>query len=293
MPKTQIAIDSLQSWVGREQRSVDALNPFPARALATALDRAELSGEGGALPALWHWLYFIETPRGDGTGPDGHPLKGGFLPPIPLARRMWAAGRVQVHRPLRLGVPAEKVTTIGAIDLKQGRTGVLVFVALTHSLQQEGDTCVREEQQLVYRDTPQALSTSNEPAQPTSDTGPADWSVAARIDPVLLFRFSALTYNGHRIHYDRDYATRVEHYPGLVVHGPLLAILLLEQLSHHVPDQAVADFRFRALRPTFEGVDVRLCGRREGSDAILWTSGRDGVGITATAQLARRHVILD
>jgi 3-methylfumaryl-CoA hydratase len=167
-----------------------------------------------------------------------------------------------------------------------------VFVALNHSLQQEGDTCIREEQQLVYRDTPKA-PTFNEPAQPTQATGPADWTVAARVDPVLLFRFSALTYNGHRIHYDRDYATRVEHYPGLVVHGPLLAVLLLEHLSHHVPDQAVADFRFRALRPAFEGDDVRLCGRREGSDAILWTIGRDGVGMTATAQLARPHAIAD
>lgn len=283
-----IDVDFLRSWEGREQRLIDELNPFPCRALAAALNRKEVPAGGDALPTLWHWLYFLETPRADATGADGHPLKGGFLPPVALARRMWAAGRLEVNQPLLLGFVAEKITRIRSVELKQGRAGPLVFVTLDHSVYQQRKLRISEEQQLVYRDLPAAAKAC--PDEPTAAPERPHWSNAWNIDPVLLFRFSALTYNAHRIHYDLNYATSVEHYPGLVVHGPLLAILLAEQLLRECPERRIAEFSFRGIRPTLQGQSVRVCGRSDGSTASLWSLGDgDRVGMTATVRLCTNH----
>jgi 3-methylfumaryl-CoA hydratase len=277
-----IDVEFLKSWEGREQSLIDELNPFPCRALAAALDRDDLMRSGDTLPTLWHWLYFLEAPRADGTGLDGHPNRGGFLPPVALARRMWAGGRVEVHDPLILGVSAEKVTRIRSIEVKQGRSGILVFVTLDHCVYQEGKLRIQEEQQIVYRDISAVKSGVDEAAP--SDGG-AQWTTVWKIDPVLLFRFSALTYNAHRIHYDRDYATSAEYYPGLVVHGPLLAILLAEQCLHEYPERRIAEFSFRGVRPTFQGESVRLCGHSDGATASLWSVGDgDRVGMTAVVK---------
>ena len=275
-------VEAMQSAIGRVRRLTDLLNPFPARAFAAALDQAVLPAVGDALPPSWHWLYFLETPSGRDSDVDGHPRRGSFLPPIPLPRRMWAAGALNILQPLRLGTEAEKLSTIQSIDIKEGRTGTLVFVNLVHELRQCGKVCIREDQSLVYRAMP---SDSTLPPGERSESV-ADWSQVLTPDPVLLFRYSALTYNAHRIHYDRDYATHVEHYPGLVVHGPLLASLLLDRLLREIPGVVVGQFRFRAIRPTFDRGVVRLCGRRDGSEVKLWTADESEVlGMSATALL--------
>lgn len=280
-------IEYLQTWVGREQRAVDSLPLFPARALAAALDHAELLQAGDALPPCWHWLYFLETPAASATGSDGHPLKGGFLPPVPLPRRMWAAGAIDIKQPLRLGVPAEKISTVRSVEMKSGRSGTLIFVTLEHRLLQNDQLCISEEQNLVYREAP------CEPMpQPPGEPAPmaADWSRTLQPDPVLLFRYSALTYNSHRIHYDRDYAVREEFYPGLVVHGPLLATLLLDLVAREHPSQCVTSFRFRAQRPAFDFNPLLLCGRCDGDNIQLWSADQDNfIGMSATAVLGDRQ----
>lgn len=278
-----IDIDHLRQWVGRSETREQYLDPFQARALAGLLDRADLPSEGDALPLPWHWLYFLDTPSRAGTGVDGHPQRGGFLPPVPLPRRMWAAGEITLHQPLRLGSVARKTSTVRSVDLKQGKAGALVFVTVAHELEQDGRPCLSELQHIVYREAPSAPT-----LLPTGEQAPSDhdWTRTVIPDPVMLFRFSALTYNGHRIHYDRDYATREEFYPALVVHGPLLATLLLDLLAREgnakLPTQY---FRFRAQRPAFDTEHLRLYGRATAEGAALWTADPAGmVGMTALAR---------
>jgi 3-methylfumaryl-CoA hydratase len=278
-----IDIDHLKRWIGREQWASEVLSPFPARALAAMLDHARLPEGGEPLPPAWHWLYFLQTPSAAETGDDGHPLKGGFLPLVPLPRRMWAAGSFDLIRPLRLGLPAEKISMIRSVELKRGSTGTLVFVKLEHELRQEGSLCLREEQDLVYREMPVTAV-----PLPPGDPSPAVPERLRRIEvnPVLLFRFSALTYNAHRIHYDREYATRTEFYPGLVVHAPLLAILVLDLAVQMKPGIPITQFRFRAVRPTIDVGPIHLGGKCEGSEMTLWSSDHENfVGLRATALL--------
>jgi 3-methylfumaryl-CoA hydratase len=272
------------AWIGREQRLTQTLNPFPARALAALLDHDRLPEAGDALPTAWHWLYFLDTPSTAVTGQDGHPDKGGFMPPIPLPRRMWAAGALELSAPLRVGEPAERVSTIRAVEHKQGKSGELYFVTINHDIHQHGRLCLHEEQTLVYR----AMPTTQGPLPP-GETAPvaAAWSRTVNVDPVTLFRFSALTYNAHRIHYDRAYATGIEGYPGLVVHGPLLVVLLLDLLRACKPEPPIKSLRFRAVRPTFDGAPFSLHGRHESSRVTLWSAdGDDYVGMSATVTLA-------
>lgn len=277
-----IDIDHLRQWVGRSETHEQHLDPFPARALAGLLDRADVPCEGDVLPLPWHWLYFLDAPSREGTGVDGHPKRGGFLPPVPLPRRMWAAGELTLHEPLRLGCVARKTSTVRSVDLKQGRAGPLVFVTVAHDLEQDGRRCISELQHIVYRDAP----TGPVPLLP-GEPAPVDgeWTRTVSPDPVMLFRFSALTYNGHRIHYDRDYATREEFYPALVVHGPLLATLLLDLLAREGQAKSPpAHFSFRALRPAFDTDRLCLFGRATPERVALWTTDATGmVGMTASA----------
>lgn len=278
-----IDIDHLKTWVGRERRTSEVLSLFPARALAAMLDHGRLPEDGEPLPPAWHWLYFLETSNAADTGCDGHPLKGGFLPPVLLPRRMWAAGSFDWIRPLRLGLLAEKISMISSVERKHGSTGTLVFVTLEHELRQQGSLCLREEQNLVYRDMPVTAV-----PLPRGDPAPADPERvrSIEVDPVFLFRFSALTYNAHRIHYDRDYATHTEFYPGLVVHAPLLAILVLDLAVQMRPGIPITQFRFRAIRPTIDLGPIQLGGKCEGSEMTLWSSDHENlVGLKATAVL--------
>jgi 3-methylfumaryl-CoA hydratase len=282
---SRIDIEHLQGWIGKERVRHDHLDPFKAQALAAALDRAEQPLAGDALSAAWQWLYFVETPRASQTGNDGHPRTGDFLPPVPLPRRMWAAGKFVIEQPLRLGEPAEQRSVVRSVELKEGKSGALVFVTVEHRTLQNGHLCLLEEQNLVYRDMPIAAAPLP-PGEPAPVLLEGDFSAQLQPDPVLLFRYSALTYNGHRIHYDRDYATREEHYPALVVHGPLLATLLAEQAARHFPAARIREFQFRATRPSFDTDALTLCARRDGSTLKLWTVTHEGfVGMSATATL--------
>jgi len=270
---TDIDIAHLQKWVGKQETKEDDLSLFPAQALAAALNNTTLPNKGDALPAFWEWLYFLATPLSSATGSDGHPDKGGFLPPVPLPRRMWAAGEVECFKPLLIGQTASRLSTIESVELKSGSTGTLVFVNVRHEISQAGELCISQVQNIVYREQPSA-NAPLPPAKPAPSEH--DFLTSITPDPVLLFRYSALTYNGHRIHYDRTYAVEEELYPALVVHGPLLVTLLLELRRNHLSDKSLKKYKFRAVRPTFDNAKFTVAGKREGSNLSLWSADNSG-----------------
>ena len=282
-----IDIDHLRQWMGRTETRRDVATLVPVQALAATLDRDDPVPEpGDPIPPCWHWLYFLPLHRQSAIGPDGHPQRGGFLPPVPLPRRMWAGSRLEFRRPLVLGSDIVRESRIEDVSAKHGKTGTLVFVRVCHEVGDADGVALVEEQDIVYRDKPKP-GDPPPPAQPAP--GEAEWTRTIVPDPALLFRYSALTLNGHRIHYDRPYATAVEGYPGLVVHGPLLATLLLDLLRRSRPDAMLARFAFRALKPTFDTAPFLVCGRHEGdAGAIhLWARHEDGaLAMEATATLA-------
>jgi len=266
----------LRSWEGRSETARDQIIAAPVRGLAATLDRIDAeSGSGAGLPPLWHWLYFLPRARHSELGEDGHPRLGGFLPPVPLPRRMWAGGRLKWHAPLRIGEDAQRTSRIDSVTHKAGRSGDLVFVLVRHEIGNVKGLAISEEQDIVYRAAAQ-------PGDPVSHPQPAPrdatWSREIVSDPVLLFRYSALTFNGHRIHYDRTYATAVEGYPGLVVHGPLIATLLLDLARREVPGARVASFSFKAVRPIYDLHSFRVCGKPspDGKSAQLWAQDHEG-----------------
>lgn len=254
---TSIDINHLKEWTGRRETVRDDIRLFPAQAMSAMLDNEELPQKGDVLPLFWEWLYFLPVPRASATGADGHPGKGGFLPPVPLPRRMWAAGESARFNPVVIGQAAERQSTIKSVDLKEGSTGTLVFVNVEHEIYQNGNLCIRQLQNIVYREQPEPGTPLPSPKSPPENP---DWEQTVVPDPVMLFRYSALTYNGHRIHYDRTYATEEEFYPALVVHGPLLVTLLLELQRRQVPELSIRSFKFRAVRPTFDTHPLRLQG---------------------------------
>ncbi|HLF23925.1 MAG TPA: MaoC family dehydratase N-terminal domain-containing protein [Burkholderiales bacterium] len=278
-------IEQLRSWIGKTESRSDVVTAVPALMLSALLDRDDPPQFGDALPPLWHWLYFLPIARQSEFGRDGHPARGGFLPPVPLARRMWAGSRLQFHRPLRVGEPITRVSRIDDVSLKAGRSGPLVFVRVHHEISSRGEPAIVEEHDIVYRDAPGAQES---PAAPKPAPAQHSWRREIRPDPVLLFRYSALTLNGHRIHYDRPYATDVEGYPGLVVHGPLLATLLLDLLRRNLPAAEVSRFSFRARRPLYDTAPFYIYGMRQadGTSVALWTRDSEGrVTIEAEARL--------
>jgi 3-methylfumaryl-CoA hydratase len=251
-------------WIGREARAADVLTPaMLARYRATLDLRAAPDA-----PPLAHWLCFLpETPTAE-LSHDGHPRRGGFLPPIDLPRRMWAGGRLVFHHALPVGVPVTRVSTIADVREKTGASGRLVFVTVRHAVTAAGEPVVTEEQDLVYREAarPGAASAPAPPAERAAH----ERAVVA--DAALLFRFSALTFNAHRIHYDRDYATGVEGYPGLVVHGPLLATLMLGEWMARTGARPTR-FTFRAERPVIGGERFAVC---VGEAGRVWVRGAVG-----------------
>jgi 3-methylfumaryl-CoA hydratase len=249
------------------------------------LDRDDFeAGPGTPLPPLWQWFYFLATVTQARLGTDGHPERGGFMPPIPLPRRMFAGSRMQFHRSLRLGEPAVREAEIRDVTFKTGRSGQLAFVTVTYRYVQAGETCIEEEQDIVYRE-PGAPLPPPKPVTP-GPPEPGAWMQEVRPDSRLLFRFSALTFNAHRIHYDRRYARDEEGYPGLVVHGPLTAILLADLVRRHDP-RPMSDFSFRGMAPLFDLYPFRLLGRPEGSGVELEARGPDdSPALRARAELA-------
>lgn len=278
-------IEELQRWVGRSERCEMFLDPWQARALAATLGNAVEFAGGDPLPLPWHWLFLKEaTPRA-ALGEDGHARRGDFLPPVTLPRRMWAGGSITCHRAPRLGEAATRISRIAGITPKQGRSGALVFVRVHHQWRgADGKPCIDEDQEILYREGPRP----HEPASPgLAPPAPAQWSREIRPDPLLLFRYSALTFNGHRIHYDRGYCREVEGYPGLVVHGPLTATLLLELLREQRPEARVKRFEYRALHPLFDIHPFSVHGALEAPEsALLWALDRQGaLAMRATADL--------
>jgi 3-methylfumaryl-CoA hydratase len=277
-------IAHLQEWVGKTESASDQVTPTPIAALSATLDiEAPHPAAGDAVAPLWHWLYFLETHRQSELSPDGHAKLGGFLPPVPLPRRMWAGGRFEFHRPLRVGETVTRISRIADVQEKKGRSGTLIFVVVRHEIGNTEGIALTEEQDLVYR----AHAKPGDPAS-APQTAPAGalWERVVQPDDVLLFRYSALTFNGHRIHYDRRYATETEGYPGLVVHGPLIATLLLDLLRRHMPEADVARFEFRAVSPLFDTSSFTLCGKLEsdGKTISLWaTDATGGLAMTANA----------
>jgi 3-methylfumaryl-CoA hydratase len=258
----------LTQWVGREERRTDRIDQRVAQALAATLDLdPDALQEGAELPPLWHWVYFTPNARDSEIGHDGHPERGGFLPPVDLPNRMWAGGRLTFEQPLRVGEAVTRASRIIRCARKVGRNGDLVFVTVEHTISGERGVCLVEEQDIVYR---QPTEKGAPPAGATVE-GCAEFRKRIHPEPVLLFRYSALTFNGHRIHYDRPYATREEGYPGLVVHGPLAATLLLEAFRGKHPSRRIRRFAFRAVGPLFDMADFDVCGQLTGPDgAELW-----------------------
>lgn len=257
-------------------------------ALAAALDiEASPLQAGDAVPPLWHWLYFLEIRRQSELGVDGHAKLGGFLPPIPLPRRMWAGGRLEFRRPLHVGETYTRMSRIMDVQHKEGRSGSLVFVTVRHEIGNAEGIALTEEQDLVYRAN---AKPGDLPAASRTARAVAAWERTMQADDVLLFRYSALTFNSHRIHYDRRFATETEGYPGLVVHGPLIATLLFDLLRRNMPDARVLRLEFRSVSPLFDVAPFALHGKPEGSgQAIsLWAAGPgNALAMTATATIAQ------
>jgi 3-methylfumaryl-CoA hydratase len=273
--------DEFSAWVGRREEAQDVLEPARTNALRAALgDTAPLMA-GAPLPHLHHWLYFWDVRPQEGLGADGHPARGGFLPPVPLPRRMWAGGRLRFLKPLRVGERVTRVSTILKVEAKSGRSGNLVFVTVEHQLAGADGVAVLEEQDIVYRE-PAAPGATTAPASGTEPPS-APWRRDIFPDPVLLFRYSALTMNGHRIHYDRPYAVNEEAYPALVVHGPLQATLLADLAAKQGP---IASFEFRGQTPAFDGTILDVCGEPTDAGASLWTEQGGRKNMTATVTFA-------
>jgi itaconyl-CoA hydratase/mesaconyl-C4 CoA hydratase len=266
------------AWIGRTEQAHDQLSRNLVKRIAATLGE-DTPAHGEALPPLWHWAFFQEPIGESGLGGDGHPARGGFLPPADNRNRMWAGGRLEFIAPLRVGGEATRVSTIKHIEEKHGRTGALLFVTVQHDYLQDGELAIREEQDIVYR----------EPSPPKSGTGEAlpsgDWREAVVPSPTLLFRYSAVTFNGHRIHYDWPYVTETEGYSGLVVHGPLIATLSLGAFCRANPQACLRRFAYRGLRPLVAPEPFEVAGRiAEPGRAQLWAGNQGGMAQQADVE---------
>lgn len=272
-----LALASLTAaWVNRVRVSEDDVTAFPARALAAALDRPmDTAGRGSELPPLWHWLYFLPVLTAADTRHDGHAKGDDFLPPIPLPRRVWAGSRFEWvdSNPLRIGQRASRVSRISSITPKTGRSGPLVFVETTHDVRNDAGLSLVNVHRSVYREAARADVASND-AVMASEV--ADWQRVFVPDPVLLFRYSALTLNSHRIHYDRPYATDRERYPSLLVQGPLIATLLLDLLASHLPSERLVRLDLKSTRSLYVDRPMTLRGRVIDRQVELWAADESG-----------------
>lgn len=270
-----IDMDFLRTWIGRTEERTEAASPVPLAGMAALLDHAQ--APAAAVPPLWHWLYFLPQVRQSALDRDGHPARGGFVPPVPLPRRMWAGGDLRFLAPIPIGSALRRRSGVEDVRHIAGASGDLVFVTLRHEVFADDLLAVSERQDIVYR--------GHGGGAPAPGPAPATPEVQEILtaDPVRLFRFSALTFNAHRIHYDRDYAMREEGYGGLVAQGPYIAMLLLDLFRRRRPDRPVARFAFRGRRPLLDGAPFRLC--LSGDD--LWTLDAGGqVTMSATVETA-------
>lgn len=282
---SDIDLDHLQTWQGKSEERRDLIAAFPSNALAATLDRDDAAYSiGDALPPLWHWLHFLPLHKLKDSGYDGHAALGTFLPPVPLPRRMWAGSRLHFLAPMEIGKELRKRSTVKSVTHKAGRSGDLVFVTVLHEVLEREQLCLSEEHDIVYRAAP-----AKDAASPIPPRAPehSDFSRQIHPDPLLLFRYSALTFNGHRIHYDHPFCIGTEGYTGLVVHGPLLATLMLDLLRRESDGAPLSAFRFRAIAPIFDTHPFTVHGARNRDGTIqLWIKRHDGaLAMEGTATL--------
>jgi 3-methylfumaryl-CoA hydratase len=265
MAETATPIEDVDfsGWVGRSEVTTDTATESSIERLFALLDH-QAGPQAGSLVPLSHWLHFTPTQRQSGLGEDGHPALGDFLPPVPLPRRMWAGSRIEFHSAILTGQNLRRTSTIDSIAFKAGKSGRLCFIVLRHDVFADEILALTEHQSLVYREAASASPPLPPVVTPTSIDG-WEWDLPCLPTEVMLFRYSALTFNAHRIHYDLPYATGVEGYPGLVVHGPLVATLLLDAFTRHNPGQEVTRFEFAAKHPLFVNRAIQLCGRSDGA----------------------------
>ncbi|HEX4250357.1 MAG TPA: MaoC family dehydratase N-terminal domain-containing protein [Pseudonocardia sp.] len=291
---------SLSGWAPAPLEWSDQVGGWAVEAFAALLDQpsplAGAASSGAVLPPMWHWFGFLAHPAQAELGADGHPAEGHFLPPIPHRRRMFAGARWRQERPLPVDEPITCRSAVTSVEVKTGRSGEMAFVTVRNEFSTGGELAVLEEQDIVYRSQPDPPSGAAPVAAPAAAPPPAaapeqpaaEHELVLRPDEALLFRFSALTYNAHRIHYDHPYATGIEGYPGLVVHGPLLALLALELPRRHRPESPVTEFRYRLRRPAFAGTPLRAWSEPAGPDGWveLATGSQDGPpSLTGSARL--------
>jgi len=269
-------LDHLRQWVGRSEERTDVVTAHLVAGLRSALflDIGKPK-EGDAAPFTAHWCLTVPVAPMSELSPDGHPVRGGFLPPVPLPRRMWAGGEINFGEPLRVGDVVTRTSTIKDLNLKSGSTGLLCFVSVDHVFRTPRGVAIRERHDIVYRGMPTAEANAT-PAKPVAAPAAPKHSERRLADPVLLFRYSALTFNGHRIHYDRDYVTKVEGYPGLIVHGPLQAALLVELAAKLQNGKAPTKFTYRGLQPLFDGSDFTVNASDTSGGMELWTANSAG-----------------
>jgi 3-methylfumaryl-CoA hydratase len=275
---SSLDIGTLRQWIGREERASDTVAPRLVRSLRATLDQDPGDPQvGEPAPLAVHWCLAPAIAVAGGLGPDGHPARGGFLPPVPLPRRMWAGSALDIADDLRVGDVVERISRIADVTLKEGRTGQLCFVSVDHEFSTPRGIALRERQNIVYRDLDRRENASTPTTKPAAApaTKPT-WQRQVRGDPVLLFRYSALTFNGHRIHYDRSYCVEEESYPGLIVHGPLQATLLLMLAASVRGGVTPKRFEFRGVNPLFDGGDFTVNAIADGDDLDLWVADRQG-----------------
>ncbi len=271
--KTQPKAETLKAYVGRNRIERDVVAASQAQTMAALLDLDPAEFQtGAALPEYWHWIYFKPIVPQSNLGIDGHPRRGTFLPPIELPRRMWAGGRLQFLQPIGIGDEIERKTEILSVEEKDGRSGKLVVLKLRHLISNASGPCVDEQQDLVYCEIPKSDQTSRRQTTPPDDV---QWKETFLPNVVILFRYSALTFNNHRIHYDYPYVTQVEGYRGLVVHGPLTALLLLEAAKRHTK-KAPISYQYRAIAPLFNDEPITLAGRTKETESDVWAIGPTG-----------------
>src|SRR5580704_1169593 len=268
-------LDHLRQWIGRTQEAQDIVTAQLVRGLrATLFMEIGDPKPGDAAPFTTHWCLAQPVYPASELGPDGHPARGGFLPPVPLPRRMWAGGQLEFLDTLRVGDEATRTSRISDVTMKTGSTGVLCFVSVQHEVTTSRGVAIRERQDIVYRDvsgSAQAAPAKSPPPPPVAQHRETHVS-----DPVLLFRYSALTFNGHRIHYDRDYVTKVEGYPGLIFHGPLQAALIVELAAKLHGGKPPKKFSYRGLQPLFEGSEFSINANDNAGGMELWTANAEG-----------------
>lgn len=270
-----VDIDHLRSWIGKTESHHDTATAFPVAALSATLDRSDPPPKSGdAIPQSGHWLYFLETAPNAELGHDGHPKRGGFLPPVSLPRRMWAGGRIDFRAPVHVGDTIRRDSEILSVEAKSGKSGNLVFVTVRHTVSANGTVAIVEEHDIVYRD-----AAKKGEAPPAGKPAPqqAAWRREIETNEAVLFRYSALIFNAHRIHYDIDYCRDVEGYPGLIVHGPLQTTLLLDLCRRNDP-RPVRTLDYRATHPVFHQEKFSVNGQpsADGKSAELWTANAAG-----------------